>query len=177
MSYHFRFALKLERQENQVFYNPEAFVDDGIDISVPEIQQLVNRFVEKLKPVAVVERKRKENAECLKEVNAENNRIEPSDHNSGRTPVSLNPVEAEAYVCKAKELDKSSLESLCSEATAYLTTTSSKISRKDFLSNELDTFFAGIRELYDLRNYLLTYLKNPQTKKKYQEGYIYITMD
>lgn len=180
MSYHLRFALTLDWQGSQVFYDPKEFVDkEPVVISVPEVEELVKRFVKNLEPVAVVERETTRNPQDSKELKAGSNRTDLSDNNlssenkAGQTTVlpRLRVVEAQAYVCKAKELE-SSLECLCSETTAYLSKTFSTISGADFLSDELNALFAGIRQVSDLRNYLLTFVKNP--KKMYREGYIYV---
>jgi hypothetical protein len=180
MSYYLLFALKLEQHNSQVFYDPEVFVDYPINISVPEVKELVSHFIPVLETVAVVERKLpqkdKENAESNEEQKTGAIHL-ALDQNENRIKVPLSPVTAEAHVCGVKDLDtseRSAFNTLCSEITAYLAESVSKISAKNLLEVELSPIFSGLREAIDLRNYLLNYIENPSKSKIYQKGFIYI---
>lgn len=180
MSYYVHFALKLEREGTQVFHDPKAFVDDAVVISVPEVTELLKDFIKGLELVAIVEKDAPSNARPAKVVKDASNSAGLYDDNAsskeetGKAVGSLRQVAAEAYICKAKDLDKSLLDCLCSEITAYVTTAFSKISRGNFLSSELDTQFAGLSQVTELRSYLIRYIENRDNKKMYQEGYVYI---
>ncbi|MBD2001964.1 MULTISPECIES: hypothetical protein [Cyanophyceae] len=180
MSYHVLFASKLEREGTQVFHDPEAFEDDAVIISVPEVTELLKDFIKELEPVAIVEKDTPSNARPTKAVKVASKSADLSDDNAsskekaGKPFGSLRQVAAEAYICKVKALDKSLLERLCSKIAAYVTTALSKISGENFLSSELNTHFAGLREVTELRNYLIRFIENRTNKKMFREGYVYI---
>jgi hypothetical protein len=179
MSYHFLFALELEQQNSQVFYNSEAFVGHPIVVSVPEVKELISQFILTLNTVAVVE---KETSQKGKETKgAKNNQPKTADSSPLALEKNLNEtyptpklVAAEAYICKVKDLDKVVLNKLCAGIATYLSGVLSKVSAENLLDMELSPVFSGLREVVDLRNYLLTFVENPNRKKKYQEGFIYV---
>ncbi|WP_445626209.1 hypothetical protein [Nostoc sp. DSM 114167] len=178
MSYHLIFALNLEQQGSQIFYNPEAFVGNPVVISVPEVKKLIDYLIPKLKLVAVVEKEAAKITSKGKKPSTDKTKISESNLDSeqdkSQTNIFLREVTAEAYVGKVKDLDKIYLEELCTGIATYLTNNVSKISAETLLSMEINPIFSGLREIIDLRNYLLNFVKNPNDKKKYREGYIYI---
>ncbi|MEH1943128.1 MAG: hypothetical protein V7L01_23305 [Nostoc sp.] len=178
MSYHLLFALNLEQQDSQIFYNPEAFVGNPVVISVPEVKKLIDCFIPNLELVAVVEKEAAKKTSKGKKSNSDETKISESNLDSepykSKTNTLLREVAAEAYVRKVKDLDKTSLEELCSGIAIYLTNNVTKISAESLLSMEINPVFSGLREIIDLRNYLLNFVKNPNKKKIYREGYIYI---
>ncbi|MEH2418744.1 hypothetical protein [Nostoc sp.] len=178
MSYHLLFALNLEQQGSQIFYNPEAFVGNPVVISVPEVKELIDCFIPKLELVAVVEKEAAKKNSKVKKPNSDETKISESNLDSeqdkSQTNTLLREVAAEAYVRKVKDLDKTSLEELCTGIATYLTNNVSKISAETLLLMKIDPVFSGLREIIDLRNYLLNFVKNPNNKNIYQKGYIYI---
>lgn len=69
---------------------------------------------------------------------------------------------------------KSAFKKLCCEIATYISASLSSLSAENLLEMKLNPVFSGIQEAIDLRNYLLTFVKNPNKKKMYQEGFIYI---
>lgn len=184
MSYHLLFSLRLEQQSSQVFYDPEAFVGHPIVISVPDVEELVSHFISALETVAIVEKETpKKNASTkLKGTeDLEKPRIIDVNNSSvntdlNETIVTLRPIAAEAYIRKVQDLDKSAFNRLCSGIATYLSENLSKFSIDNLLEMELNPVFSGLREVIDLRNYLLTFVKNPNNRKNYREGFIYIVV-
>jgi hypothetical protein len=171
MSYHFLFALTLEREGSQVFYDSKAFVDYPVIISVPEITEIIDSFITELEPVVIVEKEGESNVGAEKFVGVGSQDIEILENSNPP----LRSVEGQAYICKAREIARSPLLNyLSAECKKYLTQAVSKITHGDFFSLEFNSVFAGIQEISELRNYLINFVKNPNKKKIYREGYVYI---
>lgn len=180
MSYHLLFALKLEQQDSQVFYDPEAFVGKPVVISVPEVEEIVAHLTSQLQLVAVVEKEVAKKDKNLKRVKFDSESevvSNPSliEKDLDQSATVLRSVAAEAYICKADDLKKKGiLSQMSSKIADYLTKSYSEISSKDLLEEDLTPVFSGLKEVIDLRNYLLTFVENSGNKKMYREGYTYI---
>jgi len=156
MKYTLNFSLKLEMHNSCIVYNGEGFADTPISISVPDVVKIFEHFIEKFEQQGITEQpvtKTIPNEEKTKDTNA------------------LTGLSARAYTCQVQKLDETVLNNFCIELTEYLQKCCSEIS-KSFLSEEANLSIAGLREVIEIRNYLVRYTKSK--KKAYQNGYLYI---
>ncbi|PHM07626.1 hypothetical protein [Nostoc sp. 'Peltigera malacea cyanobiont' DB3992] len=174
MSYHLHLALRIEREDSQIFYNSEAFADKApIVISVPEIVEILSHFISEFEKVAVVDKdtgKSTERKDAISETAPKFN----SSQNNPKKAVSLRSVSTIAYIKQLKIIDKSSIENLCTALKDYLSKALSELSQSDLLNDELTFLLAGIQEVCELRNFLVRYVKTYKQSKMYNDGYILI---
>lgn len=178
MKYHLLFALKLKREESPVIYNPNDFEGNPVAVSYPAITSIISNFVVDFDLLPIVEpnplkKPTSKKASNSNKTNGETaNKIEHSKDGIEQNPSPLGGVAGTAYICKLKNLNKPSLDRLCSEIATYLKDCISEISPDKILSSELASDFAGIREAVELRNYLSNWVEDK--RPMYQNGYIYI---
>jgi hypothetical protein len=174
MKYNLNFSSNLKWHEQCVIYDEKEFTEKPIQISVPDIVKLVEHFLEAFKEVAITEQLTSHstlNEEKPREENpAQENSLTDSKPTIKLT--ALREVAAKAYICKSKDLDKEALEQFCSDLTKYFQAGCSQISSENLLSEEVNLYIAGLREVLEIRNYLAKYTKSK--KKNYQNGYLYI---
>ncbi|MGB8686645.1 MAG: hypothetical protein WCD53_04820 [Microcoleus sp.] len=156
MKYTLNFSLKLEMLNSCIVYNPEAFAETPISISVPDVVKIFEHFIKTFKEFGITEQ-------------PANNTI-PSEEKTKDT-TAVTGLSAKAYICHVPELDDTVLTKFCTELTEYLQKCCSEIS-KDFLSEKVNVSISGLREVIELRNYLARYTQSE--KKAYQNGYLYI---
>ena len=156
MKYTLNFSLKLEKRDSYIVYNPEAFAETPISISVPDVVKIFEHFIKTFEEVGITEQ-------------PANNTI-PSEEKTKDT-TALTGLSATAYICQVQQLNKTALTKFCTELTEYLQKCCSEIS-KSFLSEEVNVSISGLREVIEIRNYLAKFTKSE--KKAYQNGYLYI---
>lgn len=77
------------------------------------------------------------------------------------------------FYCQVKELDKKRLQEFACKLIAYLKKSVSAMSEaENFLSREIVNEPSGIKQVIDIRNYLVRYAQSEN--KSYQKGYLYI---
>ncbi|PZO36438.1 MAG: hypothetical protein DCF17_17320 [Shackletoniella antarctica] len=174
MKYNLNFSLNLERHEHCVIYNEKEFTEKPIQISVPDIVELVEQFLKSFEEVAITEQLTSSPTPSKEKFKEESSaQGKPLiDSKSGIKPNSLRVVAAKAYICQSKDLDKKVLEQFCSDLTKYVQDGCSQISPENFLSEQVNLYVAGLREVLEIRNYLARYTKSK--KKNYQNGYLYV---
>ncbi|MEH2274488.1 MAG: hypothetical protein V7K40_06675 [Nostoc sp.] len=172
MKYNLNFSLKLKKDGSYIIYNPEDFVEKPISISVPDVVKLFEHFIETFEEVGIVEQASTRSIQSDKKKEADNvsSKEQPFEQKSATTSASLKGLSGTVYICKSKELDEAVLNQFCTELTEYLQVFCSKLAPENFLSEESSLSFSGLREVFEIRNYLAKYTKS--TKSPYQEGYI-----
>jgi len=157
MKYTLNFSLTLEKRNSYIVYNPEAFAETPISISVPDVVKIFEHFINTFEPpVGITEQ-------------PATNTIPGEEKTKDTT--ALIGLSAEAYICQVQQLNKTDLTKFCTELTEYLQKCCSEIS-KSFLSEEVNVSISGLREVIEIRNYLAKFTKSE--KKAYQNGYLYI---
>jgi len=171
MKYNLNFSPKIEWRDQCVVYDEKKFTEQPIQISVPGVVELVEPFLKAFEEVAITdqltshptlnEEKSKENSPAQ-----ENSLV---DSKPTIKPTAPRAVDAKAYICRSKDLDKKALEQFCSDLARYFQSGCSQISSENLLSEEVNLYISGLREVLEIRNYLARY-----AKKNYQNGYLYI---
>lgn len=156
MKYTLNFSWELEKHNSCITYNPEAFDERPILISVPDVVKIFNHFIETFEEVGISEQPA--------------NKTIPSEEKTKDT-TTLTGLSARAYICQVQKLNETVLTKFCTELTEYFQMCCSEIS-KSFLSEEVNLSISGLREVIEIRNYLAKYTKSK--KKAYQNGYLYI---
>ncbi|MEH2240035.1 hypothetical protein [Nostoc sp.] len=171
MKYTLNFSLKLEKNGSHIIYNPEDFVEKPILISVPDVVKLFEDFIETFEEVGIVEQASTRSIQSKKkETDNVSSQEQPSEQKSAATSAPLKGLSGRVSICKSKELGEAVLNQFCTELTKYLQESCSKLAPENFLSEESSLSFSGLREVFEIRNYLAKYTKS--AKKNYQEGYI-----
>lgn len=156
MKYTLNFSLTLEKRHSYIVYNPEAFAETPISISVPDVVKIFEHFIKTFELLGITEQ-------------PANNTIPTEEKTKDTT--ALTGLSAKAYICQVQQLNETALTKFCTELTEYLQKCCSEISRS-FLSEEVNLSISGLREVIELRNYLARYTKSK--KKAYQNGFLYI---
>ena len=147
MKYTLNFLMKLERSGSNVFYNPEAFAEKPIIVSIPEIVEFLEHFIGKFEEVGIVEK--------------------PSEKSAP-----LKGLACKAFICESDKLNEGILDIFRIELTKYLEKCCSNISQNGLFSDNTNLDISGLGEIIELRNYLVKYTNSG--KKMYQKGYLYI---
>ncbi|MEH1933484.1 MAG: hypothetical protein V7L14_07110 [Nostoc sp.] len=171
MNYNLNFSLEFKKDDSCIIYNPEDFVEKPILISVPDVVKLFEDFIETFEEVGIVEQASTRSIQSdKKETDNVSSQEQPFEQKSATTSASLKGLSGTVYICKSKELDEAVLNQFCTELTEYLQVSCSKLAPENFLSEESSLSFSGLREVFEIRNYLAKYTKSK--KRTYQEGYI-----
>lgn len=177
MKYTLNFSLKLERHDSFIVYNSEAFTENPIQISVPDVVKLFEQFIETFEEVGIIDQL------AIKTIPSEDkpqgttvaDQEKLFDSKSVTRSTALIGLSGKARICKSKDLDEAVIKQFCTELTKYLQICCSKISDQDkFLSEEINLYISGLREVIELRNYLTKYTRSK--KKAYQNGYLYVSV-
>lgn len=170
MKYTLNFSMKLEKDGSYIVYNPQEFTEQPILISFPDIVSTFERFIAKFEEVGIVD-----NLPIQKAQNDKKNRRDKvrsqkqlPEQKSINKSITLKGLSGRAYICKSKDLDENVLNQFCSELTDYIHKFGSELSSKTFLSKEIS--FSGLREVIELRSYLVKYTKD----KQIANGYLYV---
>jgi hypothetical protein len=176
MEYYLYFALNLRREDNNVVYDKEAFADEPIRLSNPEINNMIACFIKNFDQVAIVEDK---TTDTTKKVGLEKEeQLNQPDHDDNQSKVLitnfLKPVSGEAFICSKENIDQDYLNELYQSIKKYMERAISQISKEnDFLSLNLNPIFSSLKEIVDLRNYLQRFVISDN--KIYRKGFLYIT--
>ena len=175
MKYTLNFSLKLERHDSFIVYNSEAFTENPIQISVPDVVKLFEQFIETFEEVGIIEQPASKTipSEEKTQGTTVDHQEKLSDSKSVTGSTALIGLSGKARICKSKDLDEAVIDQFCTELTKYLQMCFSKIS-DNFLSEEINLYISGLREVIELRNYLVKYTRSKTTK--YQNGYLYVVV-
>lgn len=176
MTYTLSFVLNLKTEGTNIVYDPEAFEEKQIRISVPEVVEIFkSSILEAFEEVGIVEVKSRKSIQDEKEAKADNN-LNSNQHLSlvvsNTMTSSLTGLSGKAYIRRSKEVDKDRLKQFCLKLTEYIQSGCSKLSSENFLTAESTTYFAGLSQVIELRNYLSMYTQSE--KKILQDGYLYV---
>jgi hypothetical protein len=177
MKYTLNFSLKLERHHSFIVYNSELFTEKPIPISVPDVVKLFEQFIKTFEEVGIIEQPTSKTIPSEEKTQgttvAHEEKLSDSKSVTGST--ALIGLSGKARICKSQDLDEAVIEQFCTELTKYVQICCSKISEKDkFLSEEINLYISGLREVIELRNYLTKYTRSK--KKAYQNGYLYVSV-
>jgi hypothetical protein len=174
MQYTLNFSLKLERENANIIYDHENLDGQPIQISVPEITELLQKYFKNLgfEEVGIVERDSNKNTQLHKKKQADKEitQDEKSNHEKITSASPMKALSSKAFICKCRDIDKTALNEFYDELISYLQKSSSELSATNFLSP--DICLSGMIEVINLRNYLARYVNSE--KKNFQEGYLYV---
>ena len=167
MKYTLNFILKLKHDGSSIIYDPKAFLEQPLAISVSEIIEMVQRFTQEFEEVGIVEDNAVE-PNASKATNDEKKSVQTSSKSS----IALKGLSGRTYIRQSKKLDDEVLKQLCADIAEYLKTQCEKLTGENLLSPEIGILFSGIIEATEVRNYLSQYTRS--SKKNFQNGYLYI---
>jgi len=171
MNYTLNFSLKLEKHDSCIIYSPEEFADQPISISVPDVVELLEIFLNSFEEAGIVENISDKNLQGEEEKGTDDIDYEGAlSKQKSVSSTNLKGLSGKAFVRKSKDLDEIALDKFCSALTEYMRTGCSELSPENFLSEENNLYFSGLMEVLELRNYLARYTKN----RKRANGYLYI---
>jgi hypothetical protein len=165
MKYLLYFSLSINRQGSCIIFDPAQFTEQPISLSIPELIKIFTDWIGKFEEVGIIESP-KDDKKIYK-----NNKQHLSS-NLTDSHKSLKGISGKAYVCKLETLKSEDLELFCDELARYWQECCSKISLENFLVEENNLYLAGLREVIEIRNYIVKYIKSKQ--KIIKNGYIYI---
>lgn len=153
MKYLLNFALQLEMCHAQVVYHPANFAESPILISVPDIVQSFETFLETFCRVGIAE---------------------SATGDQGHNTSPLQGLAGEAYICQTRKLDQPGLRQFCLQLVQYFKQGYSTLATENFLECENNLYLSGLREAIELRNYLVRYTRTP--RKVYRNGYLFVVV-
>ncbi|MEG4210185.1 hypothetical protein [Microcoleus sp. S13_B4] len=105
MKYTLNFSRELEKHDSYIVYNPEAFAEMPISISVPDVVKNFENFIKTFEYRGITEQ-------------PANNTI-PSEEKTKDT-TALTVLAASAYICQVQQLNETVLAKFCTELTEVL---------------------------------------------------------
>ena len=144
MTYKINFALHLEKDNSNIIYDSKSFEEQPISITTPIVVEIIEEFIKGFENVGIVEKKQGGN--------------------------NLQSFSGEALICKVQELNSKHLDKVNKDIAEKLSTCLSEITEENLYSEELTVPFSEVKELIELRNYLLRYVITK--KKSFQKGYM-----
>lgn len=175
MKYILNFSLGLTKEGSHIIYEPEKFSEKPIAISVPDVVEIFKSFIQSFEEVGIIDKASPPSIQSKDKKDTDNpsNQEQLSEQKLITTSSALKGLSGQAYICKSKELDETALNQFCIQLTEYLQICCSKFSSPEsFLSEENNLYVSGLREVFELRNYLARYTRSH--KKSYQNGYLYV---
>lgn len=175
MTYYLYFSLVIERRESCVVYNSESFTDKPIQISVPDVVKIVEKFIQQFEKVGIIDKPTNQTISSKNKKDIVNNQEKESETISLQDSKPLHGLSGNAYIYKLESLPKDKLDLLCNELVEYIKKCSSNICQCHFLAEQVNLDISGLKEVIEIRNYLSMYTKSK--RKDYHNGYLYITVD
>lgn len=146
MTYYINFALNIKKDNSNIIYDSESFTEQPILITTPVLIKIIDNFKEGFEKVGIVDKD--EDKSFLK------------------------PLSGEAFIYQVKDLDEKYLNQANKHIAQRLSTCLSGITADNLYSEELTVPFSEVKEIMELRNYLLRYVITK--KKNFQKGYMVI---
>lgn len=175
MTYLLNFALKLKKKGEHIVYDQESFTQQAIGISVPDIVTIFDKFIQQsFETSGLVEQppSKVQDANPHQEEKVQGKATVFEDKSRQKLPIQS--LSGQIYYCQTKKLkDTEAFQKLKNDLTEYLHKSISIISSDNLLKEETNIFISGIKEVLEVRDYLVTYT-TASSMKQYQEGYLYV---
>jgi hypothetical protein len=176
MSYTLNFSRKLKKDGTEVIYDPEGFDDQPIRISVPDVVKLFEEFIKNFEKAGLVEQSSQKDVQSDETKIYENVKSSNAVAGETKSPATatgaLKALSGEVYYCQVKKINTEALTQLVTGLTEYMKKSFFKMTPENFLSEDTHVLVSGIKEVLEVRNYLVRYT---QSDKKYiQNGYLYV---
>ncbi|WP_254565009.1 hypothetical protein [Oscillatoria sp. HE19RPO] len=174
MTYTLNFALKLKKEGEYIVYDKESFTQGAILISVPELVTIFEKFIQQsFETTGLLEQPLPEvqdaNPDQEEKVQGEVKELERQS--SQKSPIKS--LSGQVYYCQSQKLkDSQSFQEFTNDLVQYINSSLSKINADNFLKYDTNNLVSGIKEVFDLKNYLIVYIMT--SKKQYKEGYLYV---
>lgn len=174
MTYRLNFALNLSIESHKdssvVIYDPQAFADNPIPITTNTVSSIIKKIIINFEEVGITDRK-----DHLKKVEPKGTENSTQNNSVSQNNTNLQLLQGKAYICKVKKFkeNETALNQICQEIVKSFKEKVENLSSENLLDQKYD--FSDMRELIELRNYLIRYVKSD--KKMHLDGYIYIFED
>ncbi|MCT7973961.1 hypothetical protein [Laspinema olomoucense] len=177
MTYTLNFALNLNKEGENIIYDSEQFADQPIQISVPQIITILERFIGKpFHRAGLIENRKSEKVQIKDAFSEKKVQDEVKAINENLiAKSSLKGLSGQAYYCQIKELDTQKINEITSDLSNYLQESISSINSENFLADETSVLISALKEVVEIRNYLARYFKKAPNKM-YRNGYFVIIL-
>ncbi|MCT7957859.1 hypothetical protein [Laspinema palackyanum] len=173
MKYTLNFALHLKKEGEYIVYDRESFAEKPIGISVPDIVTIFEKLIQSFETTGLLEQLLPEvqdaNPDQEERVQGE---VKELDRQSSQKS-HIKSLSGQVYYCQSQKLkDSQAFHEFTKDLVQYLNSCLSKINADNFLKEDTSNLVSGIKEVFELRNYLIIYIRT--SKKQYKEGYLYV---
>jgi len=176
MSYTLNFSRKLKKDGAEVIYDPKEFDDQPIRIKVPDVVKLFQEFIKNFEKAGLVDQSSQKDVQSDETKIDENvnvgNVVAGETKSPATTTGGLKALSGEVYYCQVKELNPEAMTQFCTGLTEYMKKSFFNMTPENFLSEDTHGLVSGIKEVLEVRNYLVRYTQSH--KKSIQNGYLYV---
>ncbi|MCT7994079.1 hypothetical protein [Laspinema olomoucense] len=175
MTYNLNFAIKFKKEGEYIVYDRDSFTQGAIRISVPDIVTIFDKFIQQsFETTGLLDQppSKVKDANLHQEEKVQGKVTVFEEQSVPKT--TIQSLSGEVYYCQTKKIkDTIAFQEFKNDLAEYLHKSLSRINSDNLLKEETNVFISGIKEVLEVRNYLVTYTTN-SSKKQYKEGYLYV---